>query len=457
MAVSDAPPPRQNASHVVPLRLDIRKVIGLLALYASLVLYEFCHRFMLEHWLSDIYGYFQMYYDKGRPETYFWICILTPITILPAGTKLTNASQIIFSVFMAFVGLPTPLYFVHFVAPAAFPIAYFYFLVCFTLLAIATRIQLPPIPSPFGERGYKRLMWITVAIMIATFVYGMTQDFHLVSFAQLYETRYSEEVNGALVQRVATMYVFSFGSLFLALALMFRRFLYIAAIMVGYVLCYGMIYQKTALLAPLWLIYAYVCARFFVRDSTAKFYLALGAPFYLGVIWYLISPSTASAGANLIQYEYMGTVLFRLYAVTANASGLYYTFFQNHPHTFWSHITGVNFFLRYPYGDHTVAVEMQRAYELGNYNASFLATDAIEAYGYEALPIVALFVAATFIFLNTASRGFSTRALAVLMVMPAFAVVNIPFATTLLTEGIAFLGLYMAWMPRAWLARSHNM
>ncbi len=412
---------------------------------------------MLEHWFSDIYGYFHLYYDKDRPETYFWVCLLTPLSILPAGTKLTTASQVIFPVFMSFVGLPTPLYFVHFVTPGDFPIAYLCFFACFTLLAIATRIRAPSIPSPLQERGYKRLIWISIAVVIATFAYGMTQDFHLVSFSQLYESRYSEDVNGAFVQRIAVMYVFSFGAFFLLLALMFRRFLLVALIMSAYVLCYGMVYEKTALLAPLWLIYAYVSVKLFVKESTAKFYFVLGAPFYAGAIWYLISPGTASPGFNLIQFAYMGTVLFRLYAVTANASGLYYVFFQNHPHTFWSHITGFNFFMRYPYGDHTVAIEMQRAYELGNYNASFLATDAIEAFGYQALPIVGLFVAAAFIFLNTASRGFGVRALALLMVMPAIAVANIPFATTLLTDGIGFLGLYMAWMPRAWLPRSETI
>src|SRR5262249_16376561 len=159
---------------------------------------------------SDIYGYFHLYYDKGRPETYFWVCILTPLSVLPAGTKLKNASQIIFPVFMSFVGLPTPLYFVHFVAPSDFPFPYFYFFLTFTLIATATRIWLPPIPSPIGEQGYKRLIWLTIIAVILTFAYGMTQDFHLVGFSQLYESRYSEDVNGAFVQRIAVMYVFSF-------------------------------------------------------------------------------------------------------------------------------------------------------------------------------------------------------------------------------------------------------
>jgi len=436
------------------LRIGGRTLVGVLALYASLVLYEFSHRYMLQHWLSDAYGYFQLYYDVDRAETYSWICFLTPLALLPAGTRLQSASQFILPVFMSFVGLPAPLYFVHFVAQSALPYAYGCFFACYLMLAISTRLRFPQILSPLNERGYRRLIWITLIFMATVGAYGMTQNFHLVSFAQLYENRYSEDVNGVLVQRVAVLYVSSFGGFFFALALMFRKHL-VAVLALGvYVICYGLLYEKTALLAPLWLVYIYAVMKFFSRDSTLKFYLALAAPFYLGAVWYALSPNTATLNGNPIQLIYMGTVLFRLYAIAANAPGLYHLFFQSHPHTYWSHITGVNYFIRYPYGDHTIAVEMQRAFSLGNYNASFLASDAIEAYGYQAIPLAALAVGLAFMLLNTTSLGIKPITLAVIMMMPSILISNIPFATSLLTSGILFLALLMAWMPKSWLERT---
>lgn len=454
MSVGTPLPPR--TAHPLfgnDLRSDGRTIVNVLALYASLVVYEFSHRYMLEHWLSNVYGYFHLYYDADRSETYSWICFLTPLALLPAGTRLQSASQFILPVFMSFVGLPAPLYFVHFVAPSVLPYAYSYFFVCYLMLAVSTRLRFPPIPSPLGERGYKRLIWITLVFMATVCAYGMTQDFHLVSFAQLYENRYSEDANGVLVQRVAVLYVSSFGGFFFALALMFRKRLLAIVVLGVYVICYGLLYEKTALLAPLWLVYIYAVMKFFSRESTLKFYLALAAPFYLGAVWYVLSPDT-TLNENPIQFVYMGTVLFRLYAIAANAPGLYHLFFQSHPHTYWSHITGINYFLRYPYGDHTIAVEMQRAFSLGNYNASFLASDAIEAYGYQAIPLAALAVGLTFMLLNTASLGFKPITLAVIMMMPSILISNIPFATSLLTSGILFLALFMAWMPKSWIERT---
>jgi hypothetical protein len=70
---------------------------------------------------------------------------------------------------------------------------------------------------------------------------------------------------------------------------------------------------------------------------------------------------------------------------------------------------------------------------------------------------VGLAVGLIFILFNTAGRGFGTTSRAVLTVMPALALQNIPLATTLLTNGIALLILYMAWMPRTWLARTRDI
>jgi hypothetical protein len=137
--------------------------------------------------------------------------------------------------------------------------------------------------------------------------------------------------------------------------------------------------------------------------------------------------------------------------------GFYYEFFKHHPHTYWSHVSVADLFVHYPYGHDTIAFVLQDYYTLGNYNASFLATDAIAAYGYQALPFVGLVVGLVFAVLNTAGRGFGVTARATLMVMPSLALQNIPLATTLLTYGIGFLVLYMAWMPRSWLARAKNI
>jgi hypothetical protein len=99
---------------------------------------------------------------------------------------------------------------------------------------------------------------------------------------------------------------------------------------------------------------------------------------------------------------------------------------------------------------------MQRAYGLGNYNASFLATEGVESYRYQAIPLASAVLASIFVFLNTAARGLPPRFLALAMIMPCLMLDERPLGTSILTGGIIFLLFYLAWFPRHWLPRPEN-
>jgi len=449
-------PETQPSRTTEPRRL-LHNAAGIIGLYAVLVLYMFAQRYMLEHWLSKTYSYFLMAYDNWRSDTYFWICILTPLSVLPTGSRLESASHFILPIFMTFVCLPTPLFLVHFVPEAVYWPFYGCLFLSYAILAVSTRLTFKRIPSPLTERGYVKLLAATLILFAIVFAVGGTQSFHLVDFARLYEVRYSDEAAGVLVQRFAVLYVFCFGGLFFSLCLMFKRKFLAVLTMLVYVVCYGLLQYKAAILAPFWFAYIYVLVKYFNRTSAIKYYLALAIPLYVGVVVFMLFPSGANAGGNLLEFAFLGLVVFRLYGVTANATGLYYTYFQSHEHTYWSHITGINFFVDYPYGDHTVAIEMERFYGLGNYNSSFIATEGIASYGYQALPVVSLVVGALFVIMNTAARGIGPQVLALLMIMPGLLIDERPLGTSLLTGGLIFLVLYLAWMPRNWLARSQDI
>ena len=452
----NATPPAPHWTAAFPV-VGYQHLVRLLQLYAALVLFEFAHRYMLEYWLSDVFGYFSFSYDHWRSGTYFWVCVLTPLSVLPAGVRLESASHFMFLTFMTFVGLPTPIILVHFVTPDVFSYFYGCLFLSYTILAVCTRIYLRPIPSPLTERGYVRLLAITIGLFVAVLCYGITQQgFRLVDFSQLYQIRYSNETANVFVQRIATLYVFSFGGLFVAQCLMFRKMWLAAASLLAFIACYGFLYEKTAALAPIWFIYLYLVFKFFTRDSAVRFHIALAIPYYIGVVIFALYPRTANGG-NILEFGYLALVVFRQYSATNLAVGLYYVFFQDHPHTYWSHITGIDYFIHYPYGNHSVAIEMENAFGLGNFNASFLATEGIEAYGYEALPFVSAAVGAVFILLNTAARRFGPQVLALTMIMPSLMIDERPFGTSLLTGGIMFLIVYLAWMPRSWLNRSQNV
>jgi len=425
-----------------------------LRLYFLLVAYEFALTFALLDYLSVQFGYFHMGFDEGRWTTYVLINLLSPLAALAAGTKLQNASQFVYATFMTFIGLPTPIFLVSYVVPTIFPYFYFCLFASYLLLAVSTRLHFKPIPNPVGTTGYVFALAAILFFFFVVFAYGMTQNFHIVSFAQLYDVRYSDEASTEFVKRAANMYIFSFGGFFVGLSVLYRKYFYAGLFLAVYAICYGLVQYKTAALAPLWIIYLLVFFRFFNRDSTIKYYLALTAPFWLAMILYFLFPSGRTIqGGNLPVFAYLNLVLFRQYGVSPNALGLYYTFFKTHPHTYWSQMSGINLFLHYPYGDHTVAIEMQREYGLGNYNASFLSTEGIESYGYQALPLASAALAVIFVLLNTAARGFPPIILAIMMVMPCLMLNERPLGTSLLTGGIIILMFYLAWFPRKWLPR----
>lgn len=436
-------------------KVEGQTIVRTAALYALLVTYEFAVNYVLANYLSDRYGYFHMGYDHSRWETYFWVCILTPITALPSGTRLKSASQFLYPIFMTFIGLPTPIFLVSYVVPAIFWYFYGSLLFSYFLLALSTRIYFRPIPTPVGERGYVLLLAAILIFFAVVFVYGMTQNFHVVSFAKLYDVRYSDEASAPFIKRAANMYIFSFGGFFVSLALLFRKRVLALLFLAAYVICYGLVQYKTAALAPFWIVYMFLIFRYFNENSAIRFYLALTAPFWIALLLYFLFPSGRTlTGGNLPVFAYINLVMFRQYGVSPNALGLYYTFFKTHPVTYWSQISGINFFLHYPYGDHTVAIEMQREYGLGNYNASFLSTEAMESYGYQALPLASGALGFFFILLNTAARGIPPRMLALIMVMPCLMIDERPLGTSILTGGILFLVFYLAWMPRSWLPTS---
>ena len=438
-----------------PLRhLDSGALLRLLVLYAVSVAYMGTLTFMLAQYLSEYYTYYHMIYDPGRLDTYLWVCFLTPLTVLPAGTRLETGSQFIFPIFMTYVGLSSPIFLINYVAPSIFWGVYFCLFVSYLMMAISTRLLLKPIRSPFTEKNYVLLLIATLLLFGTVFAVGMVQNFHVVDFAHLYEVRYSDtEFSAPLVQRFTDMYIFSFGGFFIGLCLLYRKFFLAMMFLLVYVICYGLVQYKTAILAPLWFIYLYLAFRLFRNVSTARFYLVLTAPFWIGVALYFLFPQGRTLdGNNVAIWGYLNLVIFRQYAVSANALGIYYNFFQTHTHTFWSQITGVDFFLHYPYGDHTIAIEMQRRYELGNYNASFLATEGIASDGYEAIPFASAALAFAFVLLNTATRGIPPRILVIMMVMPCLMLNERPLSTSLLTGGIIFLIFYLAWLPRSWIA-----
>jgi hypothetical protein len=144
-------------------------------------------------------------------------------------------------------------------------------------------------------------------------------------------------------------------------------------------------------------------------------------------------------------------VLFRALAVPGLATAQYAGFFQDHVHTFGSHISGLSSLLSYPY-------PRSLDYQLGEYyygsanvglNASTWAGDGIAGFGTPGILLASVACGFIFWLLDSAAEGLDVR-LSVLAL--AYGVVNfsnVPLFTNLVTGGIALMIVVFALWPRA--------
>jgi hypothetical protein len=155
-------------------------------------------------------------------------------------------------------------------------------------------------------------------------------------------------------------YITSFGGLFVAIIIMFRKYYLLPLALAGFVCCYVTLAERNAVLMPAWIAYAYLAQRFFYRDSVLKFMASVAAPFLIGVV---AATLIGLEDRQSVFYDVFTLASYRLYSIPAIGFNVYYDFFSIHPLTYWSHIGVVSNFVNYPYGQ-PLALVMAQAYEL---------------------------------------------------------------------------------------------
>src|ERR1700736_6490184 len=91
---------------------------------------------------------------------------------------------------------------------------------------------------------------------------------------------------------------------------------------------------------------------------------------------------------------------------------------------------------------------MEKAYQLGNLNASLFATEGIASVGPYFAPLAALICGLVIAAGNRASAGLPPRFILVSAALIPQILLNVPFTTALLTHGVVILFLLWYVMPR---------
>lgn len=422
--------------------------LGLVARYAGLYLllvaysliYEYFYQYQLTPLVQDMFTA----YDPSRAGIYTAIAFLTPLAILPIGTKLRSAGQLIVGSLAVLVFLPIPIAFVPMTSVGEYWRVYWllwptYLIVCsLCSLDVNTRV------AQLSDTGYKRLLMVVFAVVGLGLAYMlMTNHVQLVSLQGAHAAQADVTVTG-MQGYLIPAYVSSFGGLLIAAAVAYRRYWLIPLAIAGFLACYVTIEERTPAVMPFWIAFIYFSQKYLFRDSVTRYLLCLMAPFLV-----LAGTATIIGTANpeSLFYTLFTLATYRVYAIPAIGFNLYYNFFHFNPHTYWTHISLVSKFMESPYGQ-PLGLVMQNTYRMGNYNASFLETDALAAAGLSALPWIGVFFGAVLIGINSCTRQLSLRMIALSMAGSSIALMDTGIGPGLVTNGLALLSLVLLFAPR---------
>ena len=142
-------------------------------------------------------------------------------------------------------------------------------------------------------------------------------------------------------------------------------------------------------------------------------------------------------------------ILMRTFGNGGLMTAQYYDFFSHNPHTYFSHVKGINWFVHYPYPD-AIGWNIGYAYT-GNLtfdaNAHFWAGDGLAGMGLPGVLIISLVCALVFWLLDSVAQKHDVKLAALLLSFVALNLANISLFTTLLSGGLALMMLFLYFAP----------
>lgn len=429
---------------IVFRRLPLAEFGKVLILYLVLVGYSACYEYFYATQLTELYHDEYTAFDFQKFGVYRLLCFLTPLAILPLGTRLRAPAQLIVGAAAVFIFIPIPIVFAAMVGETEFWGVYAllwmaYFVAC-SFASFAIKVSLPN-ESDFRFRRFVLFFFIFVGL---GFTYAVaTNHFQIVSLDKAHAAQADVTVSG-LQGYLLGGYLGSWGALLIAMAIMFRKYYLIPLAIVGFVCCYGTLSERGALLMPPWILYIYFAHRFFFRDSVIKYVVTVMTPF---LFFFSLSFALGLEDRMSTFYDIFTLANYRLYSVPAISFNLYYTFFSTNPFTYWSHIGFIANFVHYPYSQPLSAV-MAEAYAFGNDNAAFLETDGIAAAGPVTMPFIAVVYGLVMMGINSCLRGLNGTLCAIVMAGASVMLIDTGIGPGLLTNGLAAMVLILLLAPR---------
>jgi hypothetical protein len=292
-------------------------------------------------------------------------------------------------------------------------------------------------------RALDRLLTVILMVSAAVVATGAFHHFRLVGVENIYNFR--DEIEFPAWLRYATgatsntLLPFAFAC-FVARGERWRA----AIALLLLVLFYPVTLTKLVLFAPFWLMFLVLLSRFV--EARISVVLSLLLPLLVGNLLGL--PVEAGAFPYERVMYYFGSINFRMIAFPSVALDVYSDFFSTHAHTYFCQISFLKPFVGCPY-DEYLSIVMEKAYQLGNLNASLFATEGVASVGPMLAPLAALACGLVIALGNRLSSGLPARFILLSGGLFPQIMLNVPLTTTLLTNGAALLFLLWYVTPRA--------
>jgi hypothetical protein len=288
-----------------------------------------------------------------------------------------------------------------------------------------------------SQRAFENLLssiLIFAAIVVGV---GVFYNFRLVGVASIYDFRNELQFPAWLAYAMAAtsgaLLPFAFAC-FVARGHRGRGALVLALLL----LFYPITLTKLMLFAPVWLMFLLLLSRFSGARTTVV--LSLFLPITIGVLLAILFQF------GVFPYElfrnYFGAINFRMIAIPSSALDFYNDYFSKHDITMFCQISFLKPLAGCPYSE-PLSIVMERAYQLGNFNASLFATEGIASVGLILAPFSGLACGLVIALANRVSTGLPARFILLSGGILTQVFLNVPLTTTLLTNG-AFI-LFLLW------------
>jgi len=287
-----------------------------------------------------------------------------------------------------------------------------------------------------SSRAFDRLLNLILLLAAAMVAVGALYNFRLVGIESIYDFRNTLEspaiVSYALAVASSALLPFLFAG-FVAR----KAWLQAGIVLLLLLLVYPITLSKLVLLAPVWLVGILLLSKVF--DTKTTVVMSLLAPVLIGVVLHLLFGRPTDL--------YFSIVNFRLVAIPSNSLDIYNHFFSQHDHTWFCQISIVKRIMPCPYQEPLWTL-MERAYNLGNLNASLFATEGVASVGLLFAPVATFGCGLVIALGNRLSAGLPPSFILLSSAVLLPILLNVPLSIVMNTHGAALLFLLWYVTPR---------